>query len=326
MPLSKLGFRRLQIIDKCLRSNMYKYPNMEFLIKAIEKRLVLDVSIETIQKDIAYMKMPSPNGFDAPIYYDRARRGYAYSDPSYVLAGVPLTDHDYNTIIESVAIIQAIAGSRIGDKFTSAMEKVLSITLEEFPNSPKSYPILQTMNPQQSRGFEHFDIFYDACQNKKPVSVIHYSYTKRRFSSLTIHPFMIKEFENKWYVLGYSEKHDEIRTFGFDRIYSPIALKKPYRYTDRKIIDEKTQEYYGVYPIPNQAKQQIVIHANALATNYFEANPIHTSQRLEKNENGSSTIYFHLIPTLELSRLFLSYGRQVRTLEPQWLSSFINKL
>ena len=53
------------------------------------------------------------------------------------------------------------------------------------------------MVPPTSRGFEHFDLFYTACIIKQPVSFIHYSYKKRLFSSIIIHPSLIKEFENK---------------------------------------------------------------------------------------------------------------------------------
>jgi predicted DNA-binding transcriptional regulator YafY len=272
------------------------------------------------------MKEPTPEGFDAPIYYNRTRRGYAYSDPDYVLAGVPLTDVDIESIRESLEFIKILGGSQISEKFNNAMEKVLSISLEEFQGKVKKQTILQTMNPPISRGFEHFDLFYKACREKTPVSLVHYSYKKRNFSALTIHPFLIKEFENKWYVMGFSEKHNQIRTFGLDRVFDPFLLKKKYITVEKSAREKEAHDYYGVFPIPNQKKQGVKIHVSALVTNYFEAYPIHESQLIKKEESGSSVISYNLIPTIELTRLFLSHGYHVQVIEPKWLIEFTENL
>ena len=49
-----------------------------------------------------------------------------------------------------------------------------------------------------------------------------------RFSSVIVHPIRLKEFDNKWYLIGYSERHEALRTFGLDRIYEPSLLKRKY--------------------------------------------------------------------------------------------------
>jgi predicted DNA-binding transcriptional regulator YafY len=326
MPINKSAYRRYKIIDMLVRNKMRPYPTMEEIIDACRDKLGLDSSPNTIQKDIAQMRMLPPEGFDAPIYYDHKRKGYAYSDPDYELGGVSLSDTDIDTIRESIEFIQTIGGSRISEKFNHAMEKILSTSLEEFSSGNTKQAILQTMNPPKSRGFEHFDLFYNACRTKIPVSFVHYSYKKRKFRAVTIHPFLIKEFENKWYILGFSESHKEVRTFGLDRVFDPFLLRKPFHSVDRKIIESTLSDYYGVFPIPNQNKQKVKILVSALATNYFEAYPIHESQKIKKEPDGYSYITFHVVPTLELTRLFLSHGHHVEVKEPEWLIDFTENL
>ncbi len=326
MPINKSAFRRYQIIDQLVRNKMKMYPTMDEIIEACREKLQIDTSPETIQKDMAQMRELPPDGFDAPIYYDRGKRGYAYSDPDYVLGGVSLTDSDIEAIRESLEFIQTIGGSRISEKFKNAMEKVLSTALEEFPNSTKKQTILQTMNPPVSRGFEHFDLFYKACWEKTSVSFVHYNYKKREFKAITIHPFLIKEFENKWYIIGYSEQHKEVRTFGMDRVFDPFPLKKTFISVDKAIIEREAKDYYGVFPIPKQKKQRIKIQVSDLATNYFEAYPLHESQKIKKEPNGYSIVSFQLVPTIELTRLFLSHGHHIQIIEPQWLIEFTENL
>ena len=326
MPVNKSAFRRYKIIDLMLRNKMRKYPTMNEIIEECREKLKVDAAVDTIQKDIAQMRMSPPDGFDAPIYYNRSKRGYEYTDADYSLSGISLTHLDIDAIKESIDIIQSIGGSRMSEKFNSAMEKILSTVLEEFPVGKNKLPFLQTMNPPKSRGFEHFDLFYTACRSKIPVSFVHYSYNKNTFSAITIHPFLIKEFENKWYILGYSEKHQQIRTFGLDRIFDPFQLKKPFVSVDRTELDSLSKDYYGIFPIPNQKKQRVKIRVSSLATNYFQAYPIHESQQIKKEPDGYSIISFHLIPTIELTRLFLSHGHHIEITEPKWLISFTEKL
>jgi predicted DNA-binding transcriptional regulator YafY len=326
MPINKSAFRRYKVIDMLLQNKMKRYPTMQEIIEACYEKLGVDTSAETIQKDIAQMRMLPPDGFDAPILYNRSKGGYEYTNPDFSLLGVQLSDLDIETIKESAELLQLVGGSRVSEKFNNAIEKIFTTVLEEFPNHKHSEKHIQTMVPPPSRGFEHFDLFYAACIHKQPVSFIHYSYKKRTFSSIIIHPSLIKEFENKWYVVGYSEKHQEVRTFGMDRIFSPFALRKKFVTLDDSTLKSMQQDYYGVFPIPNQPKQQITIEASALATNYFLAYPIHSSQEVEKQPHGSAIIHFELIPTLELTRLFLSHGYHVKVQSPSWYVAFTQKL
>jgi predicted DNA-binding transcriptional regulator YafY len=326
MPINKSAFRRYKVIDQLLRNRMRMYPTMEDIIAACREKLDIDPSSETIQKDLAQMRLPAPDGFDAPIHFNRSKGGYEYLDPNYSISGIALNDSDIDAIKESIDLIKSIGGSRMGEKFNSAMEKILSSVLEEFPDGKQQTGFLQTMMPPKSRGFEHFDLFYRACREKRPVAFVHYSYKKRIFSSITLHPFLIKEFENKWYVIGYSEKHQEIRTFGMDRVFDPFLLKKPFMEVELSREYQSNNAYYGVFPIPNKKKCKIKIRVSALNTQYFEAYPLHDSQEIKKGPDGFSTISFHLLPTVELARLFLSYGHHVSVLEPKWLIAFIENL
>ena len=88
-------------------------------------------------------------------------------------------------------------------------------------------------------------------------------------------------------------------------------------------FEEYFKDVYGVYPIKGEQKQQIKFRASAMATNYLQAHPIHESQEVVKNDRADSTITLELIPSVELVRLFRSYGREIRIIEPEWLTNKI---
>ena len=325
MPINKNAYRRYKVIDSCLRNKMRPYPSMNDLLDAIKEKLDVMTTAETVQKDIAVMKMLPPDGFDAPIKFNRSTLGYEYTDPDFSIYGVALNSSDIDAINEAIEVLESIGGSRVSEKFTHAIEKVLSNAQEQLNEADQGRKIIQTDQVSESRGFENFDLLYAACRDRVCIQFNHYSYSSRTFQSCTVHPVLLKEFDNHWYVIGYSETHGALRTFGLDRIYEPIPIRKIFKDTTKEIIEEYLNDVYGVYPLKGSKKERIELKLNSMITNYFRAQKIHPSQEIEIMSNGNSIVSFELIPSMELVMLISSYGSQVRVLKPKHLIKTIHK-
>ena len=324
MPINKNAYRRYKVIDACLRNKMRTYPDMTDLLAAIEEKLDVNTTAETVQKDIAVMKKMPPDGFDAPIKFNRTKLGYEYTNPDFSIYGVSLNSYDVDSINEAIDVISSIGGSRVSEKFTHAIEKVLS-NAQELNNKEAKRKIIETDYISDGRGFEHFDLLYSACRDRVPISFIHYSYSRREFKALIVHPVLLKEFNNHWYVIGFSEEHQELRTFGLDRVKAPEPIYKVFQDTSSDVIDAYLNNVYGVYPLPNGKKEKIILHANSMITNYFRAQKIHESQNVEMRDRGDAIITFELIPSMEFVSLILSYGNQIRVLEPKHLAKTVKE-
>jgi len=144
------------------------------------------------------------------------------------------------------------------------------------------------------------------------------------FNATVIHTRILKEFENRWYLVGYSEDHECIRTFGLDRLYDPVLLKKKFIPANQEKEDVYLKDVYGVYPYSDEKKQTIIIRANSLVINYLMAYPIHSSQQVKnRGQYGHGEVTFDLIPSHELIRLFRSYGNEIEVIQPEWINTEI---
>lgn len=318
MGISKSAYSRYRVIDKMLR-NVYKpYPSLSDIQEACENSLDISPSLNTLEKDIKNMKQSDV--LDAPIVYCRKNLGYYYSNPNYSINSIPLTDYDISSIKEALDLIKNLGGgNRINDRFSYAIQKILATYKEEFPDSDTQRKIILTDYVEGAKGNENFNTLFNACKNQYSISFSHYSYNYREFNVVIAHPILLKEFENRWYLVAYSETHKTIRTFGLDRIYEPLALKRKFIDCDSKEVESYCNDIYGVYPIENQPKQSITFLTSIKITNYFEAYPIHFSQKAEKNESGSSFFKIEVVPSMELIRLFRSYGKNLEVINPEWL-------
>ena len=318
MGVSKSAYSRYRIIDKMLKNTFKPFPTLEDIQEACEQKLDFTPSLDTLEKDIRNMKQSDV--FEAPIVYCRKNKGYYYTNPNYSINSIPLTDDDILTIKEALDLIKnLVGGNRVNERFSNAIQKILATYKEEFPEGDVQKKIIQTDYIEGAKGYENFNVLLEACKNQHPVSFVHYSYTKRVFNAVMVHPIRLKEFENKWYLIGYSERHDSIRTFGLDRIYEPMPLKRKFISCNEKEIENYCNDIYGVYPIENQKKQEITFLTSIDITNYFEAYPVHPSQKADKNSTGSSYFTINVVPSMELIKLFRSYGKHLEVINPNWL-------
>ena len=334
MPAAGEAIHRFQIIDRCLINNIQSYPSMEVLQLAIEKELGNRVSKETIQKDIAVMKKPlKEGGFEAPIRYSRNHYGYYYDktkDPDYTIRKFGLNEKSLEVIEMAAGILQRFKGIIASDSFNQTLNHLYaSLNIERTAPSKELGNIILPQDTTYLRGMENFDILVSSIKKKMPVSFIHYSYQSQLFKSNIVHPYLMKESNNRWYLVGYSEEHKSLRYFGIDRIYDPLLINK--KFIENKGIDLPAlfanKIGLNTFRGHDELKTEYIrIWISKDLANYFKSMPIHQSQRIsEPDGKGDIIISLDLVPTFELISLLLSYGTNAEVLEPKWLRKEIEK-
>lgn len=336
MPPKSDATLRYKIIDKCL-TNLYKpYPTMDDLIYAIERQLKTTVSKETIQKDIGNMKKSEEDGgYSAPIKFRKSRNGYYYdleSFPDFTIQTFGLNDRELEAIELAAGVLQHFKGIKVNDTYNQAIDKLLSaVDIKKIANEANLAKAIQPEETTYMRGMEYFDTLVTSIKKKIPISFIHYSYDRKKFKAIIIHPYLLKESNKRWYLLGYSEEHKNIRSFGVDRMYEPIMIDKPF--IENTLID--LQNLYtnkiGLNTISTLSPEKIEdieIWVSKMMANYIKSMPIHKSQVIEEyNGEGEILVKLKLVPTYELIALILSYGQDMELLKPTWLrKEIINEI
>ena len=326
MSLNKEAYIRYIIIDTCITNKQKPYPSMEHLIEECERKLGKQFSISAIQKDIKTMKEDELLGFIAPIKFSKSNNGYFYSDPEYSIRKISLQESDIEALKAATDMLTMFTGSRVSENFSNAVDKIFTSVHEHFPDGNSRRKMIQTDNSANHKGFEHFEFFLHAAKEKIPVCFVHYSYKHRIFKSVIVHPLILKEFQNNWYLVGHSENHKELRTFGLDRMYEPRLLKRKFIDPARKVSDDYFKNIYGVYPIEGKILQEIEFRVDPLLSDYLHAHPIHESMKRQREmEYGHAIFTLKLIPSQELINFFLSFSHQLVVRKPEWIQQEIHQ-
>lgn len=325
MPKVKNALLRHRIIDKAIRNKYKPYPTKDDLKEACEKALYGEnvrggVSISTIEKDLQNMR----EEHDAPVKYSKRHKGYFYEDPDFSLDEIPLDESDISAIRFAANTLQQFRNVAVFSQFGTAIDKILErVSISEQFEEAEVERYIQFESSSASRGSNHLSVFMGAITNKKVVQFEYIKYQDKEKSTRRIHPYLLKEYNNLWYIIGYSPLKEKVLTFGLDRIENPEQLDD--EFTIKSDFDPTLYFKHSV-GITNLDKPPVEINILATPTigQHLSSKPIHPSQLVELKEEHA-IIRLDVQVTQELIMEILSYGDKMEVQTPDWLRAEIAK-
>lgn len=166
-----------------------------------------------------------------------------------------------------------------------------------------------------------FNQVFEAICNAHPISFTHTSYYfKDQIKVYSLKPYYLKEYKNRWYVVGETEKG--FRTFGLDRITNVIV-------DDTKKIKSKYEEAKENFDFTvglndsDHPAEHIRLSFDLSQKPYIESLPIHHTQKVIPNSEKRYIIEVFLTFNLELKQELLKYGSMLKIISPVWIKEDI---
>jgi predicted DNA-binding transcriptional regulator YafY len=317
MPVNRNALIRYTTIDKCLR-NRYRKWTLEDLIDICSEALYefegIDkgVSKRTIQMDIQTMRSEKL-GYNAPIIV-KDRKYYSYADPEYSITQLPLSGQDLDHLTDAIEILKQFQGFSHFKEMTGLIQKLENKIHTE---QHQSRPIIHIDKNEELKGLQHLNGLYEAILKQKVLCINYQSFKAKKAQRVYFHPYLLKEFNNRWFLVGQKTKGDTIITFALDRIesFEPVENIK-FKMDDTFHPHSYYENIIGVTVNHGLVPRSIKLAINQENAPYVITKPIHWSQELiERNENGI-VITIKLIPNFELERLLLGFGPGLEVLSP----------
>ena len=315
MPINRDAFLRYRVLDKCFRNPVKQYC-MEDLIRACNEELSFKdkgISRRTIYYDIEYMK--SDEGWNAPIITERDghKMCYRYSDPSFSIDKVPLSEAQLKQLQSAVDVLKTVEGLPQFEGLNDSLEKIGMMAYDT--DAEHSFELDHN---NYVGGTEHITPLFNAIQYQA-VQNIHYKPFDEEEKELVFHPQFLKQYNNRWYIFGMEQEHpDEVWNLALDRIVSIKPTKLPYIK-----LDKNWQDYFsdiiGVTNYKDVPVEEVHFVVHGKTAHYLYTKPIHESQVSHWNEDGSLDVKLKVKINYELKRLLLSYAADITILSPQSL-------
>ncbi|AMO20136.1 WYL domain-containing protein [Flavobacterium columnare NBRC 100251 = ATCC 23463] len=320
MAQNKNALIRYKTIDKCLQ-NKYRMWTLDDLIEACSDALYEyegkenSVSKRTIQLDIQLMRSEKL-GYNAPIeVYDK--KYYRYADEDFSITDIPLTETDINVLTETVSMLKQFKDFSLFNDVSDILQR-----LEDKIYAEKTHtqPIIHLDKNENLKGLHFLDAIYQAIVKKVVLIITYKSFKSREAQTFNFHPFILKEFNNRWFVVGKKKGSQPISNLALDRIIT-IDYDFSIPYLDYSFdADAYYKNVVGV--TVNKGMQACVIQlwVDAYNAPYVITKPIHTTQRIiQQNEDGSIIVNLFLKENFELERIILGFGASMKVLKPERL-------
>lgn len=317
---------RIRVIDSCLRKASHKWTR-ETLAAACNEQawehldLDRDYTVLTISRDLKRMKAEPPAGFGAPIEWDATNKTYRYADASYILDRLPLYQEDIHLLEEALGLIQSAPYFEL-DRGLSTLADRIAERLK-LKRTPAELPAVVFSHSQQVEGQQWISSLYESVIKRQCVTLQYKPFEEPAIRQV-VSPYVLREYNRRWFLIGYSHKYQKIRTFALDRIQHAAQHLLEQFYLQPGFNPKRYFDPVIGVSIPEDRKlEEVRIKVTPLRAKYLTTKPIHHSQKLLEQTEAYSILSIHLIPNIELERFLLSLGEEAVVQQPSWLKQQI---
>jgi len=274
------------------------------------------ISVRTLRDDIAFIE--SDAGWSADI--ERVKAGkksyYRYRDPNFSINNQPLNQTELTQINSALEIISRFNGM---PQFAWVNEIVTKINngLEMQDNTSS---IISFDSNQYLKGIENLGDLFNAINGNKAIKMVYRPFKSDQDIDLVLHPYYLKQYNNRWFLFGLNDKYKSISNMALDRIVSFETITLKYIKNKSINFNEYFEDIIGV-TMPDKGK---LTKIELLFTNeeapYVLTKPIHGSQKKKKHDENGLTLTIEVIPNIEFEKLILSFGDKVKVIGPKKIS------
>lgn len=318
MPVNRNALIRYRTIDKCLQ-NRYRKWTLDDLIDACSDALYeyegIDkgISRRSVQMDIQMMRSEKL-GYNAPIVVID-KKYYTYEDPDYSISNIPLTDQDLGMLNGVVDILKQFKGF---SHFNGVSEMVNKLEDQIYTSRQHTAPAIDFEKNEDLKGLEHLDVLYHAIIDKQPLTITYQSFKAQQPGGIVFHPYLLKEYRNRWFLLGVNENRKQVLNLALDRMLQIEKSTVPY--LENELFD--TQTYFKhLIGVTDSRSEVMDVHllVEPAHAPYVLTKPIHPTQQIVEQTEQGTVISIQVKLNFELEREILGFGNNIKVLKPRHL-------
>jgi len=324
MAINKNAYIRYQVLDRCFRNPGRSFFIEDLIESCTDAMQELDPSSTGVRRrqlmmDIRFME--SPQGWSIPLerYSYGKKKYYRYSDLTFSINNQPLNENEIQQIGSVISVLSRMKGLpqlEWIDETIKRLEHSLHM-------KPASADIIGFDQNEYLLGSDHLGSLFDAILNKKVLHISYRAFTEDKDSIFIIHPYFLKQYNNRWFLFGLYEGIGKLFNLALDRISSIKETQDKFIENSTWDFSEYFEDIIGVTKPEGEEPIRIDLKFSPDQAPYILTKPIHGSQRKHSFDKSGLNISIEVIPNHELEQLLLSFGERVEILKP---ITFRNKM
>lgn len=298
---------RIMEIDRRIRAG--EYPNAERMAE------VLEVSRRVVFNDRDFMI----HRLGAPIEFDREHGGWYYTDRTWLLPGMIVTEGELLAFFLSLEISKRFIGTELESSLRKAAEKIsrvvkgsVSVDVEALRSHYTfSGPVLTVTNEQLL-----LDV-HQAITNRSCLWMRYFTAARGEYNERKVMPYHMHNYQGDWFLIAFDTLRNEYRTFLVGRIDKWQVLPEKFERDDNFSVAEQVGNAFQV--IGDKEVLAVSIRFNPQKAQFIRERRWHSSQRIEEGEDGSLVLHIQTAGVVEVKNWVLQFGADAEVLAPESL-------
>lgn len=318
MKRSNTQFERQVDIDRRIRAE--EFPSVPELADAWE------VDARTIKRDVEFMR----DRLLAPIVYDRKRRGYTYSEPSWSLPAIPMKEGDLFSLLLARHALEQYENLPTSDALEHVFSYITGSVGRALRLNPEKILADFSFIPPPSISIDS-DIWSELCQSmlrRHTVKMDYQSRSKREPRTYRVDPLHVANIHGEWYVFARSHYKGDIIQFAIGRMVRVAGTDEPFERPVDFNAEEIVHNTFGGFSPMNQKQVEVRVLVSDSWLMEVSEKQWHPDQKVIHRKNGDIEIRFPVsaegtVPFLNVISWVLSMGRHARVLAPKKLKQLV---
>lgn len=325
MSTNKHATIRYHALDRCF-SNRQRRFYINDLINACNEALFDytghsdGIGRRQIFEDIKFMESDQGWSISLERHKDGKKVYYRYTDPGYSIKKQSVNELEAKQLRETLSILTRFKGMPQFDW----VEEILVRFESAFNLKGNAKMVVGFEQNPYLKGLNHFNDLFSAIQYKKVLNVTYQGFKMSTPTKLTIHPYFLKQYNNRWFLFGRSDEYHSISNMALDRILA-VTDNNAIQYEENTLInfEEYFDDVVGVTVKPDGKAERLLLEIELALWSYIESKPLHGSQKVIAKNERSVTIELIVQINYEITTAILAFGAEIKVLEPE---HFKNKI
>lgn len=318
MPKSKSAELRIKVIDQCLSDHKRKYSTAMIFRRCneeLERRDFCPITaMNSVRDDMEQIERIYP-GAEIESYREGRNIYYRYKDPGFSIFKTPMKADEIIQLTQTLRLLRRFKGMPQFDWVDEIAERLgTSLKIDETTEE-----IVGFDENMDLEGMDNFTPLFNAIVDKQPLKLTYQSFRQDNKETVVVHPYYLKQYNNRWFLIAWNDEKDFMANFAFDRIKQVENANVPFKPTDVNFFDY-FDEMIGVSKDTWTEPQQVRLWVSKESWPYVKTKPLHgATQRLVDLDETGAYISIEVYLNYELEQQILSFGENMKVLEPMEL-------
>ena len=299
---------RIMEIDAQIRGGLY--PNAGRIARKLE------VSKRVIFQDKKFML----ERLGAPIQLDRERGGWYYTNPTWALPSMFVSEGELMAFFLSIEVAQRYLGTDFEAPLRAAVSRLaanlgnqVQISLEQLrENYTFAAPATPNVNAQLLTEMNK------AIQQQLQVRMRYYTASRDEWNERTVNPHHLYNMRGDWYLFAYDQNRKEMRSFHLGRVAWWQVLEEGFERTPNFSPHDWMKKAFQVER--GGDPEDVAIRFDAHQAPWIRERRWHESQPpIEELPDGGVILRFRTAGLGEVQRWVMQFGHHAEVLAPESL-------